>query len=189
VSRLIASILLSVLLVPVASIVYLVVFFVSVESRWFRGINEGFAFVIAGIVTSALTAWYWVLAWRRTVNWTPQRTTRTLGAAAMSVFAGFIAGAALSTLNNSFAFFIGSVVPPLLWLVATVLVWRETDAERSARLRAQGIDGNGPGVPCPTCGYDMTGLKGTRCPECGSEFTVDEVVASLPRNAAVELQR
>jgi hypothetical protein len=69
----------------------------------------------------------------------------------------------------------------LLWLVATVRFWRETQEERSARLRAVGRDGGGPGIPCPTCGYDMTGLNGTRCPECGSEFTVGELLAAHPR--------
>ena len=39
------------------------------------------------------------------------------------------------------------------------------------------------------CAYDMTGLKGTRCPECGSEFTLDELLASQPGKAAVELER
>ena len=35
----------------------------------------------------------------------------------------------------------------------------------------------------------MTGLKGTRCPECGSEFTIDELIAAQPQKAAVELER
>jgi hypothetical protein len=35
----------------------------------------------------------------------------------------------------------------------------------------------------------MTGLKSTRCPECGSEFTLDELLAAQPGRAAVELER
>ena len=187
-SRLIASILLSILVFPLASIIYLVVFFTFESYRGF-GISNSIACVFAGIVTWAFMAWYWVAVWRKTVKWTPRRTARTLYAAMASVVAGIVAGTMTGVLEDDFGLFIGSVTAPLLWLVATVLVWRETDAERAARLRTQGRHGDGPGVPCPTCGYDMTGLKGTRCPECGSEFTIDELLASLPGKAAVELER
>jgi hypothetical protein len=188
-SRLIASILLSVLLFPLAAVLYLVAFFVSVESRWFSRSHDEMGFLVAGGVTSALMGWYWVAVWRKTVNWTPARVARTRNAAAAAVAAGLVAGLATGTLERDFGYFIASITPPLLWLVATVLVWRETDEERRARLRLQNRRGDQPAVPCPTCGYDMTGLKGTRCPECGCEFTVDEILASQPGRAAVELER
>jgi hypothetical protein len=63
----------------------------------------------------------------------------------------------------------------VVWLTSVTLIWRETAAERRARLRALGIGT----VHCPDCGYNMTGLKQARCPECGAEFTVDELFASL----------
>jgi membrane protease YdiL (CAAX protease family) len=28
---------------------------------------------------------------------------------------------------------------------------------------------------CPECGYNMHGLKVTKCPECGAEFTIDQL--------------
>ncbi|GIK16528.1 MAG: hypothetical protein BroJett003_14920 [Planctomycetota bacterium] len=28
---------------------------------------------------------------------------------------------------------------------------------------------------CPTCGYEMTGLAQCRCPECGREYTLEEL--------------
>lgn len=31
-------------------------------------------------------------------------------------------------------------------------------------------------VHCPTCGYSMIGLKELRCPECGTQFTIDELI-------------
>ena len=188
-SRLIASILLSILLLPLAALVYLVTLFVSIESRWTRGGSEEMGFLLAGVVTSALIGWYWIAVWRSTVNWTRTRVTRTRNAAAAAVGAGVIAGLATGMLQENFGYFIASITPAVLWLVATVLVWRETDQERSARLRLQGRRGDQPAVPCPTCGYDMTGLRGTRCPECGCEFTVDEIVSGLPGRAAVELER
>jgi hypothetical protein len=186
-SRLIASILLSILLFPLAAVLYLVTFIVLVET-WIRRGDE-LGCLLAGVVTSTLVGWYWIAVWRKTVNWTKTRVARTFGASAAAVGAGAVAGLATGTLDQGFGYFIGSITPPLLWLVATVLVWRETDEERSARLRLQGRRGDGPAVPCPTCGYDMTGLRGTRCPECGCEFTVNEILAGQPGRAAVELER
>ena len=186
-SRLIATILLSILMFPVGAIFYLIVFFLFYEVRGYGRLTESLGFLFAGVVTWAGLAWYWITIWRRTVKWTPQRTTRTMLAAAPAAAIGLAAGIMTGALEDGFGYFIGSVVPPLLWLVGTVLVWRETDAERAVRLRALGKDG--PGIPCPTCGYDMTGLKGTRCPECGSEFTLDELMAAQPQKAAVELER
>ena len=187
-SRLIASILLSVLLFPVAAVVYLITFFVLVESRGLVGRREVLGYVIAGVLTWAFVAWYWVFVWRKTVKWNPRRIARTLYAALAAAGGGLMAGIVTGSLAEDFGFFIGTVVPPLLWLAATVLAWRETDAERATRLGAVGRDGGG-GIPCPTCGYDMTGLRSTRCPECGTEFTLDELIASQPGRAAVELER
>ena len=187
-SRLIASILLSILLFPLAAVVFLVVFIVFAQSF---DRNGEVALVSAGVLTWGFIAWYWVFVWRKTVSWTPKRIARTLYAALAAAGAGLIAGIMIGGIEEEIGFFIGSVVPPLLWLVVTVLVWRETDAERSARLRAAlGAAGpDRPAIPCPTCGYDMTGLKSTRCPECGSEFTLDELLAAQPGRAAVELER
>jgi len=28
---------------------------------------------------------------------------------------------------------------------------------------------------CPDCGYNMAGLSTTKCPECGNEFTIDQL--------------
>lgn len=186
-SRLIASILLSILLFPVAAVIYMIVFFVFLEARGYGSATEEIGFLVGGVATWAFIGWYWIFVWRKTVKWNPRRTSRTLYAGLAAAGAGAIAGIATGALEEGFGYFIASVTPPLVWMVATVLVWRETEAERSARLRAIGHDG--PGIPCPTCGYDMTGLKSTRCPECGSEFTLDELIAAQPGKAAVELER
>lgn len=58
-----------------------------------------------------------------------------------------------------------------------------TDAERKAKLlkkaRASGdietaerLGARPKGVLCPACGYDMTGLSGRPCPECGHERSI-----------------
>lgn len=30
-------------------------------------------------------------------------------------------------------------------------------------------------MTCPACGYNMRGLTEARCPECGAEFTLDQL--------------
>ena len=74
----------------------------------------------------------------------------------------------------------GGGVPPIAWVLATVLIWRETAEERMARITAAGTDA----VLCPNCGYNMTGLREARCPECGSVFTIDQLVSGQPQRDA-----
>ena len=44
------------------------------------------------------------------------------------------------------------------------------------RIKAAGTDS----ICCPVCGYNMTGLHESRCPECGSQFTLDQLLAAQP---------
>src|SRR2546427_576734 len=66
--------------------------------------------------------------------------------------------------------------PPSIW--AVLLVWRETAAERVARM--SNLVSN-PTVVCPFCGYNLSGLREARCPECGASFTLDALAASQPQ--------
>ncbi len=34
------------------------------------------------------------------------------------------------------------------------------------------------GLKCGGCGYSLTGLTGTMCPECGGEFNVEDTLAA-----------
>ena len=85
--------------------------------------------------------------------------------------------------RGGFGDFVGSATAPLLWIVATIFVWRETAAERAARIDSTGRDA----VVCPTCGYNLTGLKEPRCPECGTQFTLDQLLASQPSRTQADL--
>jgi hypothetical protein len=83
---------------------------------------------------------------------------------------------------------VGSVIPigvgvlVLLTIGVTVLalvwfVWRFGYAAgwRTARQAAP---------QCPRCGYSFVGLTQCRCPECGTEFSLDEIWRTpLPRKA------
>ena len=124
---------------------------------------------------------YWVILWHDMVPWNRRRVTLTALATVLSLAGG--AAVAVVTLAVSrlvpppMAVLLGGGTVPITWVLSTVLVWRETAAERLGRLTAHGM----PVVACPLCGYDLSGLKEARCPECGSSFTLDQIFLARPR--------
>src|SRR4051812_11731129 len=152
-SRLIARILLAILLLPLAALMYVDTFFMLLEGMRNRGIYtseaEAYGCIITGILTWAFMATYWVLLWVRGVGWRGRRRVMTLWAAvgAMAV-AGVIGVLAGGVVAPTFGWFVASVAAPLLWMIGTVLAWRENAEERAARLANSGRDA----VVCPTCG-------------------------------------
>jgi hypothetical protein len=178
-SHLIARLLLSMLVFPLGGLVYTIAV-VIVFSR--RGYGNDEPWIVAGIVCWAFVAAYWILLWRSAVRW-EGRVGTTLAAAIVCAVIGAVVGALCNTIERGFGAFAGTTSTILLWLVATCFIWRETPAERAQRLGVSGRDS----VVCPTCGYNLTGLKEPRCPECGTQFTLDELLASQPSRAAAEL--
>ena len=194
-SRLVARILLSMLMFPLAVMLYVLTVAVveqlgqPIGSGGYRNKEEQM-FLAAGVVTWVGVAAYWCLLWRSSIRWTGARVGGTVAAAAGAVVvAGLISvvvASAFSIGNGSasFALSLGGILSILLWLFATIFLWRETAVERAARVAGSGSSA----VACPNCGYNLTGLGEARCPECGSRFTLDELLAAQPaRAAAAEL--
>jgi hypothetical protein len=184
-SRLISQIMLAILLFPLAGLLYfvVVVLYWKTMRNWSQSSMDT-GFLTAGFFAWAFIAVYWTLLWRKGVRWTSSRTQGTLMCfLAAGVFA-FGIGALVNLVEDEVSYFVGTAAAPLLWQVGTVLVWRETAAERAERLDRSGAGA----LVCPTCGYNLTGLKGTRCPECGSEFTLDQLMADQPVRAQSELE-
>jgi peptidoglycan/LPS O-acetylase OafA/YrhL len=181
-SKLLARIMLALLMLPLASALY--VMLVSwLVVHVFRYSREVATFATTSLVVWAFVAVYWVLLWRGTVRWTRRRIALTVGAAGGAALVGTGGGALLASIDDSLATFIGGVLAVLLWLVCTVRIWRETRAERVERLRARSPDA----IICPACGYNLTGLRWATCPECGASYTVDELAALQPQREAAEL--
>jgi hypothetical protein len=179
-SRLIARILLAIFVIPIASLVYIMTFVVYENSirrsrAYYGPVRVEWAFIIAGAVSWAFVGVWWFLLWRKSVRWSNARIALTGGVTAAALFAGVtIAVAVEQAVERGFGSFIGSVAAPMLWLVGSIFVWRETAAERVERAaRASGRSA----VTCPTCGYNLTGLSEARCPECGRQFTLDQLLA------------
>jgi hypothetical protein len=131
---------------------------------------------------------YWMLLWRDLVRWTPSRKRNTYLTTVLAVLVGGLIGSFLAygmRANPEAAILVGGGFVPIVWVLATVLVWRETPKERVERLIAAGTDA----VCCPVCGYNMTGLRESRCPECGSMFTLDQLLTTHTRPDGEVLER
>jgi len=178
-SRLVSRILLSIFMFPLASIFYIFVIVVGEQTMRTTNIRgrEDAMFLVSSILTWMAVAVYWCLLWRSGVNWNSSRVVRTLlaalGAGLIGGLAGYAAASLISLNDASFGIFIGGVLAIILWLVATVFIWRETTVERADRVKGSSKSA----ITCPTCGYNLTGLSESRCPECGSKFTLNELMA------------
>jgi hypothetical protein len=181
-SHLLSRILLAMLMLPLAALLYLIVIVVGFSyNNWPR---DNWLWMVAGLVTWGFMAGYWFLLWRGAVRWTSERIRLTLGAALAATVAGAIGGLivllAMRRTERDFAIFVGTAIAPLLWLVATAFIWRENRTERAERVRS---GPNHQALVCPNCGYNLTGLSIARCPECGAQYTVDELISLQPASA------
>ena len=125
---------------------------------------------------------YWVLLWAGVVHWTTRRIVLTAAATVVSLALGAVVGLVAIIMNHvlpgPLALMAGGGIVPIVWVLATVLVWKETPAERVQRLAGIGA----PAVTCPLCGYNLAGLHEARCPECGGQFTLDQLVSTSTKN-------
>ena len=127
---------------------------------------------------------YWVVLWHDMVPWNRRRVTLTAVATVLSLAGGVAVGlgclAVTRMVPPQLAVLIGGGTVPITWVLSTVLLWRETAAERLSRLTAHGM----PAIACPLCGYSLAGLTEARCPECGGRFTLEQIVLARPRTGA-----
>lgn len=114
----------------------------------------------------------WFLIWRSTVVWSWGVRLRTELAAI--VFVGIAFGANYIPNGSDTLDALRYMLPTITWggwMIATVLFWRYRETTTTG-----GIDEN---LRCPSCGYSLRGLYGTRCPECGSQPTLDELFVTV----------
>lgn len=170
-SRTVSRLLLTLSLL-VGSVTAYILLFVLLERPW----GDDDALAVASLVTAPLFAALWTYIWRSSVVWSARRLGRTMVVLAV----GSMAGAACYAICTSaggieeVAILTGTLCWVTIWMAGTAVVWKETEVESSRRKRG------GPDrvIPCPKCGYDMKGLAMARCPECGTEFTLDELFAT-----------
>src|SRR4051812_37077564 len=83
-SRLIASIMLAILMVPLAAVVYVLAFVAMVIPR--SGKHE--TLISAGAAAWVFITFYWLALWRKSVAWTPQRQMLTILSSIAAVLIG-----------------------------------------------------------------------------------------------------
>ena len=177
-SHLVARLVLAMLTLPLTGTVFVVMFMVTVPTA--QGPTLA-SMSVLWIVVYAFVATYWIAIWYGVVRWTRGRIWATAAAAPaallLGVCVGMVTGRAVPAAGAEIATLVGGGVVPIAWVVATVWIWKETAAERAERLAAMGRET----VSCPLCGYNLTGLHEARCPECGARFTLDQLLATQPK--------
>jgi hypothetical protein len=124
-------------------------------------------------VPIAIVAWsailYWI--WSGYRRWT--RTLRT-AVAIMAVWGVFILIAViLSEFGRRSELLIGACIL-LAWAATFLLISVASHAHKAGR---SVTDRSGSvRVTCPRCGYSMVGLHSCDCPECGTRFTIDQLI-------------
>jgi len=140
--------------------------------------QNGAPFVLSNALAAGVLMIGWWAVWRTLVHWTLARIGLTVLAAA-----GAMAAARLVVLGDDLLlggdfhavhpWDLGGELAAGLWIGATAYLWRGGPTRHIAKL------------PCPRCGYDMRGLHEARCPECGTQYTLDGLLAA---QAACELR-
>ena len=168
--------------VVAGSVIIYVITFIGFEQA--RSVHDATALLIAAVFSGGWFGVGWVVVWRKVVQWTLGRVGWTIGIVFISLFAAGCYYSAMPLITrhseHELGIFVGSLGWVMTWLIGTSLVWRENARERGERLRRMGIHA----VACPDCGYNLTGLKEAKCPECGAVYTLDQLYASITEQRA-----
>lgn len=126
---------------------------------------------VTNLVVGVLFVAIWWVIWRHDVPRTPARIAKTVLALLLTVAVAVAVGNLLTSFwMPSADLVLAWSFWATLWLATTSVIWRETGAERLQRTSKRVIR-------CVQCGYNLTGLSEARCPECGKQYTLDEIVA------------
>lgn len=148
----------------------------ALHRPWVRDDDVAAAFAVAGVVWLILLMWIWG-GFRRSRKMT-RAVVGSLGVVIVVVFLGI-------TIDRAFrggedvliaaVIFLGACGVVLLW-APVIMGWRYAKPVLTPE--------NLVDVACPSCGYSMIGLRSLRCPECGTEYTVDDLIRRQNYGAA-----
>ena len=178
--------------VAMAGLVPIFAFFLAATSQSFnRGSgssvypDDGLVAFLAAMASGgflAACAWLWTRSGRR--NRVAGPVLLTLGIAAATFALAVVVDSNLRGASEMVV--VGFV---LLAGACVILVWLNVYRTSGPKWRALHDRQDGfPDVRCPTCNYRMVGLSESRCPECGTAYTLDELIAKQgfgPTNRAL----
>ena len=124
----------------------------------------------AGAVWVAAVIWLFFKHSRRRGLLKP--TIYTVSIIAATTFLGILADDSLR--GDSEYVIAGLALIAGAWLV---LIWVQAIRRMSSGRPLLHSQDKRTDVRCPTCGYRMVGLYESRCPECGTGYTLDELIA------------
>lgn len=125
--------------------------------------------VVASGVFIAASAWLWSRKgrWRGIVS----PTIYTVFIVVVTTILCFLVDKTLRG-DKDFLFsgliMLGAAAILLVWVMRLHRLWRGRPVHNSADGLAN--------VHCPNCNYRMVGLHESRCPECGTQYTLDELL-------------
>jgi hypothetical protein len=128
----------------------------------------------ASAATSIIFATGWLLIWRKAVRWTLAVRFWTLLTLLIAVAGGSGTGVGFRSVLpwGDLGWLIGTWFGGAIWIAGTAFVWGRP---------ALGLESTAEGakivVRCPKCDYDLRGARELRCPECGSELQLADLVA------------
>ena len=179
-TRTVARLILAMLLLPCTGAVFLLLFLALIPTSGPPTVRR---LLLMWSSLYVFVGTYWIMLWRDMVPWNERRVRLTALATVLSIAGGGAVAFGCMAINSQvpppITVLIGGVTVPITWILSTVLLWRETGAERLGRLTAHGM----PALACPLCGYNLAGLTEARCPECGASFTLEQIVLAQPRTA------
>ncbi len=185
-TRLIARLILAMLTLPVAGTVFVVGVILMLLVTPMNGPPSAPGFTLVWLAVYVAMATWWTLVWQELVLWNSRRIANTLLAGVAALLGGLALGMLIVVGSRGgapvgLAVAVGGGLPPVIWVAATVFIWRETAEERAKRLASMG----GAGLCCPLCGYSMSDLHSSNCPECGAKFTLEQLlIAQRQRDAS-----
>lgn len=177
-----------VILLGIAPCAYILTYSILYETygyRVFAASRERLS-LIANLATGTVIYVSWILLWRREVRWTGARRMKTLLALVVSMLPASMFYFGLSWWTDpQVIMFVAGLIWITLWLGSTTRIWRESPAEYAER--TPGVTGFK--LSCPKCGYEMTGLHQARCSEYGTQYTLDQLLASAQPDQAPSAER
>jgi ssDNA-binding Zn-finger/Zn-ribbon topoisomerase 1 len=139
--------------------------------------SDEVALLLTDCIMAPIFAVAWIAVWVSVIKWNAGRLLGTAVGFVIACILGvgyFHAMAWSGSFNDEFNYVLAYMFWMASWITATALLWRTTTRER-AIMRADTYAGI---VLCPNCRYNLKGLRQTKCPECGSDYTLDELLAA-----------
>ncbi len=135
-------------------------------------LSERLSLTVAHTVGAVITIVAWLVIWRASVIWDQASRRGTLIAAA--VLLGSACGSPWIPRTGDVTevlHYVGPLLGAAVWFAASARYWQWRE------FGTQSIEDR---LRCPNCGYCLAGLNQARCPECGSVYTLEELLGYLP---------